>query len=535
MLAAELALVGDRRTDRETVAPRRGFAERTQQVDSRCRHFGRFERGGREGHEVERPVEVAVRRIGVVVGDEYAGLQALERLDAAEVVLQLGVALELPAGVADITALLHGGHRLLGVGAVHVALRQSLVGGGDDRQGVEGLHDRVEVVLVGDRVSRRILVLAESAHVHREAEVAGDLCVDVRPDVEPFVGGVRHDAVLIHQSDARVVLDPVVAARRGDVVLVGEAVVLEEQVHPVRFAVGSVGLHLGDHLVGPHGSEPVHFAGFVVPADVVLGVEEFGKRGVRGEGHRTVVGDLRGAFRTAFGRDENDAVGAADAVDRRCGGVLENRDGGDVVRIDRVDHAFHAVHQTERARIVERGGAADQDRGLVAAGLARTLDTRDTGQFAGHHVRHVGHRGLKQLLVRYRRDRTHEELFLLRAVTDYHHLVHFRGVFAQAGVYGRPVVYGDFYGLVTDETEYEDIVAGFHFERVGALRIRRSSPGVVTLDYDRSSRNSPPLGAGYPAGYGKLLSHSDSGPHEQHREQCRRTPCRTTQAGKSQL
>ena len=38
VLAAELALVGDRRTDRETVAPRRGFAERTQQVDSRCRH-----------------------------------------------------------------------------------------------------------------------------------------------------------------------------------------------------------------------------------------------------------------------------------------------------------------------------------------------------------------------------------------------------------------------------------------------------------------------------------------------------------------
>ena len=57
----------------------------------------------------------------------------------------------------------------------------------------------------------------------------------------------------------------------------GEAVVLEEAVDPVGLAVGAVGLHLGDYLVGPHRGEAVHFTGLVVPADIVLGVEELGK------------------------------------------------------------------------------------------------------------------------------------------------------------------------------------------------------------------------------------------------------------------
>ena len=219
----------------------------------------------------------------------YGGLESFKRLDAAEIVFQFGVSLELPALRILKTALVDRGNGLLRVYAAHITLRQVIIGRSDDRQREERLRDGVELTLRAKRVSGCVGVFAECGDIDVQIEILGDLRVDVGAHVETLVRGIGQDTVLIHHTDARIVFYAVGTSRSGDVVLVCETVVLEEQIHPVRFTVYPFFLHTGDHLIRPQRIQSVHLASLVVPADVVLGVKPLGHGDIGGESRRAVV------------------------------------------------------------------------------------------------------------------------------------------------------------------------------------------------------------------------------------------------------
>ena len=95
----------------------------------------------------------------------------------------------------------------------------------------------------------------------------------------------------------------------------------------------------------------------------------------------------------ALGGDEDDAVGAAGAVKRVGGGVLEDRHALDIVVVQRADVAGEggAVNDDEGRvhRTVHRGETADTDCRVARAGSARGVGELKTGNSAGQGVQHI--------------------------------------------------------------------------------------------------------------------------------------------------
>ena len=140
--------------------------------------------------------------------------------------------------------------------------------------------------------------------------------------------------------------------------------------------------------------------------------------------------------------DQDDAVGGAAAVDRRCRGVLENRDRADVRRVEQVQRAAgkrrvtadpenrrfglravdrHAVDHIQRlVRRAQRRSAADAHLG-AGPGLAVVLDHLDAGRATLEHLVDVRrHADVRRVGID-RRDRAGDRLAALRAVPGHDH------------------------------------------------------------------------------------------------------------------
>ena len=145
------------------------------------------------------------------------------------------------------------------------------------------------------------------------------------------------------------------------------------------------------------------------------------------------VGDHRAlALDTLLSGDDDDAVRAAGTVDGRSRGILENREGLDILRIDhregvgkaldaRVVHG-ETVNDDERVvRSVERRAATDAYCG--AAARSTTLAGHvDAGYLASDHVLSIGYQTFIFLIGLNGRDRACEVVLAGDAVAYDHHI-----------------------------------------------------------------------------------------------------------------
>ena len=143
-------------------------------------------------------------------------------------------------------------------------------------------------------------------------------------------------------------------------------------------------------------------------------------RALTGVAHACPEFRLHAARAGPLGRHQEDAVGAAAAVDRRRRRILQYVDGDDVIRVEVVEPAGdrHAVHDDER--VVARGDgphATNPDAGLVT-GLVACIRDVHARKPVLHRLDRVGGRRLHKLVGGYRRDRTCHRALLLCAVTD---------------------------------------------------------------------------------------------------------------------
>src|SRR5690606_33313576 len=137
-------------------------------------------------------------------------------------------------------------------------------------------------------------------------------------------------------------------------------------------------------------------------------------------------GRLAGA--APLGGDEDDAVGRTGPVDGLRRRILEDLDGGNVIRVDVIDAADgHAVGNDDgRVAGGERPAAADQDVGRAARGCIRHRDVNARGLAAQHLAQVVGRHFVDTFGID-RHDRADDIALFLYAVTDDHHLVHVNG------------------------------------------------------------------------------------------------------------
>ena len=112
----------------------------------------------------------------------------------------------------------------------------------------------------------------------------------------------------------------------------------------------------------------------------------------------TAVGDADLAFLGALGGDEDDAVGAACAVDGGGGGVLEDVDGLNLVGRDVGEGAGGAVDEDERVIALGDGAATANTDVHLCARAAVLRDDVDAGELALDGLRDVGDRSGGELL-----------------------------------------------------------------------------------------------------------------------------------------
>ena len=170
------------------------------------------------------------------------------------------------------------------------------------------------------------------------------------------------------------------------------------------------------------------------------------------------VGDAGLARRTLLRRHEDDARGSLRAVDGAGRGILEDRDGFDVVGVEHGEAALDPVDQHERAAAVDGKCAADVDGGgTVGAAVAR-------GDVHGRvrALEGIG-RGDDGTLVERRTvddaDGARQRAFLLGAEADDHHLVE------------------DVFRVVEDDVVRNGLVAGQVDFRIGVSDVGNDDAG----------------------------------------------------------
>ena len=172
--------------------------------------------------------------------------------------------------------------------------------------------------------------------------------------------------------------------------------------------------------------------------DVIAGVHQVELRGGRRPGPLPLEYDPGAeVFRTFLRGDEDHAVRRAGTVDARRRGILEERNGFDVVGIQSGHFADYAVDQHDRVvRLVDRRSAADQEFGVCArCRIGRGDPHAGDASLQGVADRIDGDT-LQEMPVEFADGRSHRPA-RLRAVSDHHHVLEHGFVFLQYDVDGR--------------------------------------------------------------------------------------------------
>ena len=376
-------------------------------------------------------VEGVGRRTAVIGGSGGFDLEVLEWRDTQE---GAGLQAEGVGGRGDILVVV----ARVGGGAGPVVLDVRIDG---DLVAYAGLGDRG-----GGEVAVGLGVLAVAAagagvdHEGRgEVEADGDpvveLALDVGAQVDALEVGSREQTVLVHVAQGEHVPGGVVGAGHADIVVLdaggtvhlilpvqqahlgvaggigmGALEIVADIAEPAVVVVDGVGAgtgRAGDLEVGHTGGVVVgDAAGRILGQVVGVHLADGPLHPLRGgehvdlllEGGDTVGGGevhARFALLALAGGDDDDAVGTAGAVDGGGSGVLEDFDGGDIIRVEALHVALgHAVDHVERVVAgADGGGTADADLGIGARLGVGDLDI-DTGELALEGLFGTGHRAV---------------------------------------------------------------------------------------------------------------------------------------------
>ena len=413
--------------------------------------------------ELEVGGETLRNEIGEILRQGHRGL--------GDVVLD-GAVTGVVQQVPGVVALLRDGQRAVGV------LRHDADRGGGEGARIDGIAVAGRGVGVGELVRQAQTEgggLGDvDVHVGAEAEL-----VEAHAGVVAVVVGVE-DTLLIVVVAAHVVTDVLRTAADAEVGAARGGALLEDGVDPVH---GGVEVRVGAAEVeallvvgdGRHAAEVGVEA--VVVVHPLLRAGELRQAGRPDETGLGLEGDLRLGLGTALGGDEDDTIGTTHTVEGRRGCILEDGEGGDVLGVDKVHVAFHAVDEHQRLAVGAEGvHTADPEVGACAR-LTGLLHDDDTGQFTGQGGGELADGHLELFHVD-RGDGTDDGGFALGTVGDHDDLLQHVGLGHELDADVGLVAYLDFLVGVADEAGDED-VAGLHVDREAAVRVGHRAAGLA--------------------------------------------------------
>ena len=456
-----------------------------------------------------------------------------------------------------------------------VLVDHHLAGGVPDVQRIDGRHpggEGPDVTRAGGVpvVRERVVLVARVGHVPGELHPRLGLPVQPEAGRQALHVGVEGDALVVQPAERRVGVHLLGTAHRAQVVLLAdgipvaglhpvvreqevvlpavvrepaqggpgiefpvladEGLALRDGVHQV--AQAAVGARFGHRLVREQPGfarvvplvHEVVLEGRVVRLVVLRRVGDVVVvlQGAGVQAHLRVQRDDGVLLAGALGRDDDDAVRAAGAVQGVGGGVLEDGHRFHVLRVDHV-HVLdgHAVHDEQRALPgVDGTETADADGRRVAGGAgggahlhARHLSVQGgsdggdlrLGEFVGlHHLR-----GARE--------------GLLGGGTESHDdgLVQHLGVFLEDDVDDGASAHGNGLFGIADGGEHEDGVGG-DGEGIPSVHIRDGALGRA-LDHHAGADDRKPFGVGHRARDGLRLGRGRPGGEERRQEakECR--------------
>ena len=297
-------------------------------------------------------------------------------------------------------------------GAAHRVAEEDVFGRRHQRRGIVGgeeygirFHDHLVGLL--SALERSPVVVERSRHADDAFGAFREVDVDVRTHLIRFQVDVAVEVVaFVHFQVAVVHVE-----RTGDVVAGHVAAAADVHVQPLvrghllhqhrvpvvgRVEIGivaagrAVDLFLRVFQRSQRIARARRFVGQFHEGD---GVRQLDVLVVHREGVLEAERDAGSSDLSGLGRDLNYAVGASGAVEGRCGGVLEDRKGGDVVGLEPGEVRFgalDAVDQDQGVHLVsERSDAADKEVGAVGARLSAAL--------IGDHSRHAAGEGGREV------------------------------------------------------------------------------------------------------------------------------------------
>ena len=414
------------------------FAQVAVRRELRVFDFGRA-RGGRREDQVAggialagvveaRPVVAQCGGASVVVeADACAGAQTLG--DELQILVERDFRLDLGSPLLTVALVVEHvvGVSVVGVGLLLVGCQRSVAVDGREevRRRVE--DEREDIV---GRAVRRPAMGVLSRKVDAQIGALAHLQVDVAAQVvalETEVAVVFAVGVLLeyavglvvgHRYEVFGVLGATAEVQRVALAVHGLS---DQFVDPLRIGievvVHAVTVFL-DALLAETRGQAVVETGLVGQFEVLPRIDELRQALRRGDRLLDAEGDLRRRDRTALGGHQNNAVGTLGTVDGRCGSVLEDAEGLDLVGLDVVDVAGHAVDQHQGFRTALEGAdTADPELGVVTSGLGAALDADQTGELTGEVARQVARCRLHQVAGSDGCDRADHGLAFLLAVT----------------------------------------------------------------------------------------------------------------------
>ena len=122
------------------------------------------------------------------------------------------------------------------------------------------------------------------------------------------------------------------------------------------------------------------FICFVSHDCIVPGIKKIGQLSCFLPTYISIICYLCNAFLTAFGLNQNDAVGCACTINGRWGCIFQNRNIGNVVRVNVIDGSRKSVYQNQRIRTSSRKGSYTTNSywGLVPSRTSGWLTNGDT-------------------------------------------------------------------------------------------------------------------------------------------------------------
>ena len=199
-----------------------------------------------------------------------------------------------------------------------------------------------------------------------------------------------------------------------------------------------------------------------------------------------IVEDAAGALLARLRRHEHDTVTGLDTIDGCGGGVLQDFDGGDALRIQIADVIdLEAVHDHERRGLGVRGITANLDGGRSTRSSGSVHDL-DAGGLALERLGDIDRRAILEVGLLHGRDRARNVALALDAIADDDGLLEEFRVFRQDNVDDGTSGHRNRLGCIAD-AGVDEGCAGRNADGIVTTQVRLRSNSLVTAEHDRGS------------------------------------------------